>query len=84
MNVKVKRIGPRGKIVRTEGLGEIDDVVINENLLDPDNASVSLFFRGEGSSGIIELTSREMEMLNKEISSKLHLFKGISVLKFKK
>lgn len=83
MNIKLKKMH-EGRIVRMEGYGDIEDVVINENLLDPKEISVSLFFRRENSSGILELTSKEVEILNKEIVSNMHLFKNVSVLKFKK
>jgi hypothetical protein len=83
MNVKLKKLH-NGRIIRVAGSGEIKEIIINENLLTPNNASISLFFRGMNSSGIIELNKKEVEILNKELASKIHLFKDISVLKFKK
>ena len=84
MNIKIKKLIHKGRIIRMGGSGDVRDIVINENLLNPKESSVSLFFRGENSSGILELTPKEVEILNKEVASKIHLFKDITVLKFKK
>lgn len=83
MNIRMKKLY-HGRVIRMGGSGDVRDIVINENLLNPKESSVSLFFRGERSSGILELTPREVEILNKEVASKMHLFKDITVLKFKK
>jgi hypothetical protein len=83
MNLKIKKLH-KEKVVRFEGFGDVKDVVVKENLLNPNGASVSLFFRGENNSGILELTQKEIEILNKELASNMHLFKDVSVLKFKK
>ena len=83
MKIKTKKKTPRG-IVRLETSGEVKEVIINEDFMQQNNASISLCFRGETGSGIVELTPKEVEAINKEIAPKLHLLKGINVLKFEK
>jgi hypothetical protein len=83
MIIKLKKLH-NGRVIRVAGSGDIKEIIINENLLEPKGASISLFFRGMNSSGIIELNKKEVEILNKELVSKIHLFKDVSVLKFKK
>jgi len=83
MKARIKKaIG--NKIVRVEGYGDIKEVIINKDLFHPEQESIALCFRGESSSGIIDLSSKEIEMLYKEMSKKKHLFKDIKVIKFRK
>ena len=83
MKIKTKKKTPRG-IVRLESSGELKEVIINEDFMHPNDSFISLCFRGENSSGIIELTPKEIEAINKEIAPKLRLLKDIKVLKFEK
>ena len=83
MDVKLKKLH-NGRVIRVAGSGEVKEIIVNENLLTPNTASISLFFKGINSSGILELNKKEVEILNKELASKIHLFKDVSVLKFKK
>lgn len=55
MIVKAKKLNQDG-IVRLESSGEIKEVLINEDFMDPGKASVHLCFKGKNSSGIIELS----------------------------
>ena len=83
MKIKTKKQNSDG-IVRLETSGEIKEIIINEDFLKPDDASIALCFRGKNSSGIVELTPKEIEILNKELVPKLHLFKGVKIMKFDK
>ncbi len=83
MKIKTRKQNADG-IVRLESSGEIKEIIINEDFLHPNEASVAICFRGKDSSGIIELTPKEIEIINKEIAPKTHLLQGVKVLKFEK
>lgn len=83
MDIKVKKKNPDG-IVRLETAGKLKEVIINEDFLNPKDASIALCFRGENSSGIVEITPKEADILNKELHRKSYLLKDIKVMKFKK
>jgi hypothetical protein len=83
MKVRVKSM-ELGKVRRLETSGEIRDVLINQDFMEPKKVSVSLCFRGNGSSGIIDLYPEEIDMLNKEIDSRKKLFKRAKIIKFNK
>lgn len=83
MKIKTKKQNPDG-IVRLETSGEIKEVRIKEDFLNPKDASIALCFRGKNSSGIVELTPKEVEFLNKQLSQKMHLLKDVKIMKFKK
>lgn len=83
MNLKIKKKNLDG-IVKLETSGELREILINEDFLHPKAASIAICFRGKNSSGIVELTPEEVEVISKEFNSKKHLIKGVKVLKFKK
>ncbi|HIH52272.1 hypothetical protein J4412_01600 [Candidatus Pacearchaeota archaeon] len=83
MKVKVKKQNEDG-IVRLESSGSLKEILINEDFLNPNDESIAICFRGKNSSGMIELTPKEFEILAKEIEKKNHLFKEFKVMKFKK
>ena len=83
MKIKAKKQNPDG-MVRLETSGQIKEVLINEDLLKPKEASVSICFRGKSSSGIVEISAKEFESLYKQIEPKLGMLKGVKVMKFGK
>lgn len=83
MKIRVKK-QEFGILNRIESLGEIKEILINQDFLNPRNVSVSLCFRGKNNSGIIDLSPQEFEMINKEILKKKALLKKVKVIKFKK
>lgn len=83
MNIKIKKKNKHG-LVRVEGSGDIKEVLFKEDFLKSNKASVALCFRGKDSSGILELSRREMDSIIKEIASKRDLLKGAKVMKFEK
>jgi len=83
MRLKIKKQNSDG-IVKVESSGDLKEIVMNEDFLNPDGASVALCFRGKSSSGIIELTIKEIEILNREIKKKKHLLGNFKILKFDK
>ena len=83
MNIKVKKQNSDG-IVRLETSGQVKEVLLKEDFLKPDNASVHVCFRGKDGSGIIELSSKEVKELYKEIMPKLKILEGVKVMRFEK
>jgi len=83
MNLKVKKQNSDG-IVRLETSGQIKEVLLKEDFLKPEKASVNVCFRGKDSSGIIELSPSEVKELYKEIMPKLKILEGVKVMKFEK
>ncbi len=80
MNIKMKKQNEDG-IVRLESSGEIKEILINEDFLHPNDASVAICFRGKSSSGILEMTPKEIEKIYEIVGKKLHLLKGIKIIK---
>ena len=83
MKIKAKKENADGH-VRVETSGQIKEVLVNEDFLNPKAASVSICFRGKSSSGIVELSLHEMESLYKNVEPKIKMLKGFKVMKFEK
>jgi hypothetical protein len=83
MKVKVKRLH-EGRVLRLEARGEIKEVIIDANILNPSGDLVSICFRGDNSSGVIELNEKEAEDLFENLSSKLKLVKSVKVFREKR
>ena len=79
MNLKIKHTTTDGD-VRQEARGELKEIIINENLLHPDEESISLCFRGRNVSGIVDITPEEFNALFEQVKSRIHLIKGLSRL----
>lgn len=82
MKIKTKKQNSDG-IVRLETQGNIKEIIINEDFLKPKDAKVNVCFKGRKSSGIVELTLKEIEEIYKEVNSKKDLF-NVKVMKFDK
>jgi len=83
MRIRVKKQNPK-EVQRIEAEGDIRDILINQDFMEPSKVSVSLCFRGNHDAGIVDLTPEEIGMINKEIISKKKLLKGVKVMKFEK
>lgn len=83
MKIKTKKHNADG-VVKLETSGEIKEVLINEDFLHPNEASIAICFRGKNSSGIVEITPKEFGSLHKQVSPKLHLLGDIKIMKFEK
>jgi hypothetical protein len=83
MRIRIKK-QVSGNVERLEGFGEIMEVLVNQDFIEPKKVSVSLCFRGKDGAGIIDLTPDEINGINKEISSRKKLLKGVKILKFRK
>ena len=79
MNMKVRFENADG-ISRMEHSAELKEVLINEDILHPDQESISLCFKGKNSSGIVDLTPQEVEMLYDAVKNRIHLIKGFKSL----
>ena len=80
MKIKIRKTNKDGS-VRLETSGIIKEVMINEDMFYPDNESISVCFKGSNSSGIIDFTPKEIEQLYKSVKSRMHLIKGIKIIK---
>lgn len=71
MRVRVRDRGFLGHKRIDSKKSRIDDIVAYEDILSPGSARVSLFFRGENSSGIIDIDKEELDKLVETINEKL-------------
>jgi len=76
MQIKIRKQNPDG-IVKLETSGDVKEILINEDIVHPEQESISLCFRGKSSSGIVDLTPSEFEKLYDSVKNRLHLIKGI-------
>ncbi len=76
MRIRIRKQNKDG-LVRLETSGEVKEVLVNEDFLHPSDESISLCFRGQNSSGIVDLTPKEVETLWENVRSRIHLIKGI-------
>ena len=73
------RIKNKDGIVRVENSTQVQEVMVNEDLLHPDQESIAIGFRNQDSSGIVEFTVKEFEDFYKAVKSKIHLIKNHEV-----
>jgi len=83
MKIRVKKQNSDG-IVRLETSGQVKEVLLKEDFLKPDNASVHVCFKGKDSSGIVELSPHEARELFRESMPKLKILEGVKVMRFDK
>jgi hypothetical protein len=79
MQIKLRKLNQDG-VVKVETSGQIQEVLINEDIFHPDQESISLCFRGKNSSGIIDITPAEFDKLYETVKSRMHLIKGLGAL----
>ena len=79
MQIKIRKENKDG-IVRLETAGNIKEILINEDLLHPNAESISICFRGQNSSGIVDLSPEEIERLYDSVKNRIHLIKGFKRL----
>ena len=79
MQVKVRKVSKDG-MVRLETSGEIKEVIINEDFLNPNNETIAVCFRGDTSSGIIDFTPNELNKLMNTVKKRMHLIKGMKTI----
>lgn len=79
MQVKIKKENKDG-VTRLEARSQVKEILINEDFMHPKKESISVCFRGENTSGIIDFTPKEIEMIYDSIKNRIHLIKGFSRL----
>lgn len=62
--------------MRMETSGEVKEVIIKEEFLDPNEEAIAICFMGKDSSGIIEFKTDEFEDIYNSIKKRIHLIKG--------
>ena len=80
MKLRLKKMYDN-RIIRTETNAEIKEVLINEDLLHLEKEHFSVCFRGDNSSGIIDLTTKEIEQLYNSVKIKKRLIKGVKIIR---
>lgn len=80
MKVRIKKIDD-GRVVRIEGGGEVKEVMIHSDMFDKEKGKISICFRGNKNSGIVELSEKEANELYKTLGSKINLIKEIKIIK---
>lgn len=80
MRVKTKKRF-NGRVVKIQGAGDIKEVLINADMIEPDKRIIAICFRGRESSGIVELSEEEAEDLGKTLSAQAKLVRAAKVLK---
>jgi len=83
MKIKTKKKNADG-IVRLETSGEIKEMLIKGDLINPKSSKILICFKGKDSSGIIELNPKEIESLYENTIEKLNLFEDSKIMKFEK
>jgi hypothetical protein len=83
MNIKTKKKNKDG-FVRLETSGDIKEVLFKEDFLKPKQAGIAICFKGKDSSGIVELSPKEMEAIIHDFTGKMDLLKSAKVMKFEK
>ena len=80
MKIKLKKSNKDG-LIRVETGGVIKEVLINEDFLHPKKESISVCYKGKSSSGIVDFTPEEIEMLYSEVKKRMHLIKSSIIFK---
>lgn len=80
MEIKLKK---RGIIRdhRLEGQAGIDDLIVKEDLINPEKEKVMIYFKGSQASGILTFTKNEIEKLSSTFRAKTDFIKGIKKIK---
>ena len=74
MEIKVKKETADG-VVRLQVSGKLKEVIIAEDFMQPSAERVQLCFAGTHSSGIVELSVKELEDVYKNIKDYVHVVK---------
>jgi hypothetical protein len=63
------------KTIKIDSFNKIDDIVFKEDILNPEKEQINIYFRGENSSGILNLNKNETQRFIDTISPLLKLIK---------
>ena len=76
MRIRIKQKGFfRDK--KVDSTNKVDDIIIKENLLNPTGEDIRIYFRGSNSSGIMNFSYEEAEMLISSLKNNLGLVKKV-------
>ena len=78
MKIKI-RYSHSGGMSRIENDAKIQEVMINENIINPREETIALGFVNKDSSGIVEFSTSEFEMIAQEVKKRIHLIKGVKI-----
>lgn len=79
MQLKIKK-RLNSRTIKIQGHGEIKEVLINADMMNPEKRIISICFRGRENSGIVELNEKEAEDLAKTLTNQTKLIKTTRVL----
>lgn len=74
MNIKLKK---KGFIFQKKMNSDvsIDDIIVKEDIINPENEKINIYFRGKDSSGILIFSKDELEKLKRSLKSSTGLIK---------
>jgi len=80
MRIRIKQKGFfRDK--KVDSTNKVDDIMIKENLLDSHGENIIIYFRGDKSSGIMNFSYGEAEMLISSLKKNLGLVKKVKKIR---
>lgn len=79
MEIKLKKRS-QGRVIKIRSKNQIKEILISEDLHNPDKEKINICFRGKNNSGLIELNFREAQKLLKSLSSKIKLINDIKII----
>lgn len=59
----------------------IEEIIINENMINPKNEKFEIAFRNNSTSGLIEFRPDEMDRLIKTLGNKTNLIKSVKIIR---
>jgi len=71
----------RNGIRKVKNQVHIEEIIINENLINPKNEKFEIAFRNNQTSGLIEFRPDEIERLIKTIGNKTSLIKSVKIIR---
>lgn len=82
MIIRMRKRGVLGDD-RVESYANIDNFVVKKDILNPAKEHISLYFRGEDTSGIINLGMKEVQTIIDSVSKGQKVINNISMANFK-
>ena len=80
MRIRIKQKGFfRDK--KVDSTNKVEDIIIKENLIEPHGENITIFFRGPSSSGIMNFSYGEAEMLISSLKKNLGLVKKVKKIR---
>lgn len=79
MRARVKKV--EHGVTRIDASGEIKEININEDFLNPENETVSVCFIGRSGSGIIDFSPKEIIKISDAVKDRTNLIKNWRVVR---